>query len=399
MNDGYAKDLLGYLEQTREQSLELIERLARAESPSMVPESQAGVLGVLAEALNEQGFRVRRLRSRTYGGHLYAARQERSHGKPAQLLLGHCDTVWPLDTLATMPLVRDGDQLRGPGVFDMKAGLAQIVGALRALRHLGLEPSVDPVVFINSDEEVGSQESTRHIARLARAVDRALVLEPSLGPTGRLKTARKGVGRFTIRVQGKAAHAGLDPQAGASAILELSHVIQKLFALNDAERGISVNVGLIEGGLRPNVVAPESSATADVRVPTADDARCIEEAIFSLKANTAGVTLKVEGRFGRPPLEPTPGNRALWTLAQDAAHALGFELQQGTAGGGSDGNTTSLYTPTLDGLGAVGDGAHAPHEFISIARLAERTALLALLLLAPPMKTIRQRAARAAGGS
>ncbi len=156
-------------------------------------------------------------------------------------------------------------------------------------------------------------------------------------------------------------------------------------------------MGLIEGGLRPNVVAPESSATADVRVPTADDARRIEEVILGLKASTAGVSLKVEGRFGRPPLEPTPGNRALWTVAQDAARALSIELQEGAAGGGSDGNTTSLYAPTLDGLGGVGDGAHAPHEFVSLAKLSERTALLALLLLAPALKPIGQRTRRRPG--
>jgi glutamate carboxypeptidase len=216
--------------------------------------------------------------------------------------------------------------------------------------------------------------------------DRAYVLEPSLGAQGQLKTARKGVGRFTVRVKGKAAHAGLDPAAGASAILELSHVIQALFAMNDAERGITVNVGTIDGGLSPNVVAPLSSATVDVRVLTEADARRIEAQIKGLAPATPGVTLEIEGGIGRPPMERTPRNRVLWEIARDRARLLGMELTEGVAGGGSDGNTTSLYTATLDGLGAVGDGAHAAHEFVYLKSIAERAALLTMLMLAPPLK-------------
>ncbi len=210
-------------------------------------------------------------------------------------------------------------------------------------------------------------------------------MEPSLGPAGRLKTARKGVGRFTVTVQGRAAHAGLDPTAGASAILELSHVIQKLFALNDPERGASVNVGVIDGGVRANVVAPESSAVVDVRVENAEDAQRIERTILALEAETEGVTLRIEGRIGRPPLERTPANRQLWRMATRFAEELDMPLDEATAGGGSDGNTTSLYTATLDGLGAVGDGAHATHEHIHVSQLSERCALLTMLLMAPPL--------------
>jgi glutamate carboxypeptidase len=302
-----------------------------------------------------------------------------------QVLLGHCDTVWPIGTLESMPVSIQDGVMRGPGVYDMKAGLVEMVFALKALYSLDLEPSVQPLVFINSDEELGSRESTRYVRALARLADRALVLEPSLGPSGQLKTARKGVGRFTVTVQGKAAHAGLDPGAGASAILELSHVIQKLFALNDPERGASVNVGMIDGGVRANVIAPESSAVVDVRVRTQDDAVRIERAILDLTAETPGVTLRIEGRIGRPPLEHTPANRRLWMLATDLAESIDLALEEGTAGGGSDGNTTSLYTATLDGLGAVGDGAHAAHEHVDLEQLPERCALLALLLLSPPL--------------
>jgi glutamate carboxypeptidase len=216
-------------------------------------------------------------------------------------------------------------------------------------------------------------------------VERCLVLEPSLGRSGKIKTTRKGVGRFTVTVQGKAAHAGLDPGAGASAILELSHVIQKLFLLNDPEHGTSVNVGVIDGGIRPNMVAPESRAVIDVRVQTRVDADRIEAAIHALEAETKGVSLRVEGAIGRPPMEATEANQQLWRIARSLGDELGLDLEQGTAGGGSDGNTTSLFSATLDGLGAVGDGAHADHEFIDIERLGERCALLCLLLLTPSL--------------
>ena len=242
-----------------------------------------------------------------------------------------------------------------------------------------------PVIFLNSDEEIGSRESGRHIVMLARRVERAFVMEPALGLDGALKTARKGVGRFVVYAKGKAAHAGLDPGAGASAILELSHVIQCLFEMNDPERGISVNVGTIDGGIRPNVVAPESKAVVDVRVATHADAEEIEARIAAIEPTIPGVMLTIEGRIGRPPLEPTPANSRLWDAARGLAQTLGVELTQGLAGGGSDGSTTSQYTATLDGLGPVGDGAHAAHEHLLLDETMERMALLALLIMMPSL--------------
>ena len=303
-----------------------------------------------------------------------------------QLLLGHCDTVWPPGTLKKMPVDFEDDVVKGPGVYDMKGGLAQMVFALRALHDLDLEPTVAPVVFVNSDEEVGSPDSTRHIRRLARVAQRAFVMEPSLGPSGKLKTARKGVGRFTVVVEGKPAHAGLDPEGGASAILELSYLIQALFALNEPARGITVNVGTVDGGLSPNVVAPEGRAVVDVRVPTRQDARRVQQSILDLEPVTPGVKLRIEGAIGRPPMEPTPRNRRLWKTARRLGADLGVDLEEAVAGGASDGNTTSLFTATLDGLGAVGDGAHARHEFVFADKLVERCALLALLLMEPPFE-------------
>jgi glutamate carboxypeptidase len=284
-----------------------------------------------------------------------------------------------------MPFTRDGERISGPGVYDMKGGVVQALLALQALQHFGIEVTVTPHVFLNSDEEIGSRESRRYIEKLAPAMDRVFVLEPSLGPTGQLKTARKGIGRFTVTVHGEAAHAGLDPGAGASAILELSHVIQQLFALNDLERGVTVNVGTIDGGLRPNVVAPKSTAVIDVRVPTEQDAERIEAEICKLQPATPGTRIEVDGLFGRPAMEHTPANRSLWRLACRVGSELGLTLEEATAGGGSDGNFTSRHTATLDGMGAVGAGAHARHEHLLLAPTIERAALLALLLAAPPL--------------
>ena len=384
-----AAEVLDYLKTRQGDMIGLLEALTLAESPSDKPETQVKVRELIAERLEAEGYRIWRIPGRRSGGCLYARPAERQRGGPAQLMLGHYDTVWPLGTLAEIPFEVDGNVVRGPGVFDMKGGIVQMVLAVAALRHFGLEPEVVPVVFVNSDEEIGSKDSTTHIRRLAAHMNRVFVLEPSLGPEGRLKTARKGVGRFMVTVKGRAAHAGLDPEAGASAILELSHVIQQLFALNDAEKGITVNVGTIEGGMRPNVIAPESSAVIDVRVKTQKDAERIEAAIHGLKPSTPETSLEIEGAIGRPALEPTPRNRELWQIARKLGQSLGIELEEALAGGGSDGNTTSLFTATLDGLGAVGDGAHARHEFLYIDKTIERAALLTLLLLEPPLETVR----------
>jgi glutamate carboxypeptidase len=299
-------------------------------------------------------------------------------------MLGHCDTVWKVGTLETMPVVQEGNRLRGPGVFDMKAGLAQMVFALRILRRLKEEPEVTPIVLVNSDEEIGSPESVDLIRRLSRRVIRVFLPEPGMGEEGRLKTVRKGVSRFTISVTGKAAHAGLDPEGGASAILELSHLVQALHEMTDLGRGVTVNVGVVAGGTRPNVIPPHATAEVDVRVLTRADAQEVEEKIRGLGASVPGTSVCVEGGVLIPPLERTPRNRALWEDAQKAALDLGIGLQEGIAGGGSDGNTTSLYTATLDGLGAVGDGAHAAHEFLFVDKQVERCALLARLLLMAP---------------
>jgi len=382
-----ARDLLEHLKSKQENMVRLLRRMTEAESPSDVPGAQHEIREIIAAGFERLGFSVKRIPGHNSGGMLYARPASRRRGQPAQLLLGHYDTVWPLGTLDDMPFEHEDDVVRGPGVYDMKGGVAQALMAIEAIHHFNAEPEVTPHVFLNSDEEIGSRESRRYIESLAPQMNRVFVLEPSLGPAGKFKTARKGVGRFTVTVRGEAAHAGLDPGAGASAILELSHVIQALFSLNDFDTGVTVNVGTIDGGMRPNVVAPESKAVVDVRVPTRSDAKRIEAAIFGLEPAIEGTSLQIEGAFGRPAMERTPANRQLWQVACRLGDELGLQLEEGLAGGGSDGNFTSLYTATLDGMGAVGDGAHARHEHLRLGRTIEHAALLALLLLAPPLGT------------
>ncbi len=363
----------------------LLQRLVEAESPSAHPECHDSVRRILSGALMDVGYRVRE--PGVSGGvrHIFALPAERRRDRGSQLLVGHFDTVWPIGTINKRPFSVNGNTAKGPGVFDMKGGLAQAVLALRTIRELRLEPPLTPVVLINADEEIGSRTSSSYIRMLARRAERAFVLEPSLGVNGDLKTERKGIGRFTVTVFGKAAHAGLDPEGGASAILELSHVIQALFALNDPDKGISVNVGTVDGGIQPNVIAPHSTAVVDVRVPTIASGRAIEKAIHGIKPTTPGVRLHIEGRIGRPSMEATPRNIALWKQARVLGAELGLDLRPARAGGGSDGNTTSQYTATIDGLGPVGDGAHAEHEHLYIDKTLERVALLVLLLISPPV--------------
>lgn len=378
-----AKTILDTISSNRDEMIFLLERLVLAESPSTDPDAQAKIQRILIEQLQQLDYEVHHFSGKTTGGYLVARPAGADVSQPSQLLLGHCDTVWPSGILTSMPFSIEANIIRGPGVFDMKGGLTQMIFALKSLLEIRLVPLLTPIILINSDEEIGSVESESRIIDLAKEVERVYVLEPALGQSGKLKTARKGVGRFEIRVIGRAAHAGLDPEKGISAILELSYIIQRLFAMNDYDKGICVNVGLVEGGLRSNVVAPTSSAVVDVRVPTLEAAGKLEQEILSLEPTLAGVSISIEGNIDRPPLERTPANQQLWHKAHNMGKALDLNLEEGLAGGASDGNLTSQYAATLDGLGAVGDGAHANHEFIFLDKMVERSALLALLLLAP----------------
>ena len=364
--------------------LAFLETLVCIESPTRDPEAIAAVQEPLIERLRALDFFVHRIPGRDgFGPHLFARPRSRRSEAPLQLLVGHCDTVWPHGTLKEMPFVVEGNEVRGPGVFDMKGGLTQMLFALEALQKENVVLPLTPMVLINSDEEVGSPTSGRHVERLARCAERAFVVESALGLDGRIKTSRKGTGRYIIRIEGKSAHAGLDPERGSSAILELSHVVQAVHSMNDPDAGITLNVGTIDGGTRPNVVAAESQAEVDVRVETHEQAQRVDAALRALEATTLGTRLEVDGGIGRPPMPFTDAARALWDQAETVAAWLGIDLDHGPSGGASDGNLTSQHAPTLDGLGAVGDGAHAPHEFCYADTMVERAALLAVLLASP----------------
>jgi glutamate carboxypeptidase len=359
-----------------------IATLVRLESPSTDKTAVDACGAAVADRLTALGGRVQRVPQIVRGDHVRAEffPDEGGAAKPV-LLLGHFDTVWPVGQLTHMPLREEDGRLYGPGIFDMKAGIAIAMLAVRAIRDLDV-PGVPPVVMLwTSDEEIGSGSSRALIEADARASRAVLVLEPSL-PGGAAKTSRKGVGQFELIVRGISAHAGVDPGKGASAIHELAHQIVAIEALQDQPRGLTLNVGMISGGSRPNVVAEDARATIDVRVATMADAERIEAAMRGLRPRLAGTELEITGGVERPPLERGEPVVRLYAVAREAAATFGVALGEGGTGGGSDGNfTAALGVPTLDGLGPAGDGAHARHEHVLVADLGFRAALLAALLV------------------
>lgn len=376
-----ANEIKNYLNVNHSKMLQFLKKMVTMESPSNDKHALKTILQFIERELVKLDFYSIRVSGKNTGGYLYARPKIRKKNKPIQIIVGHCDTVWDVSTINDIPITQRNGKITGPGVYDMKAGLTQILFALRAIKDLSLSFGMTPIIFINTDEEIGSIESTHAIKRLSKIASRAFILEPPLGLEGKLKTARKGIGRFTITVIGKAAHSGLDPKKGVNAIVELSHQVQQLFSMNDFKRGITVNVGMIEGGSSPNVIAAESKAVIDVRVYNDEDGKYITKKIHQLKPMLKGIELIIEGSIGRLPMEKTSRNQRLWKSAKALGDLIGLSLKQATAGGGSDGNTTSLYTATLDGLGTTGDGAHAKHEFIFIDGLIERAVLLTMLLL------------------
>lgn len=376
------KKLLEYYFDQRKFYTDLLHEIVTIESPSQDPETVLEVLKYIGKVLEGLDCELDLTLGDFTGGYLKANPKQSQSSEGHQLLIGHTDTVWPVGTLKKMPAEISGDNVfHGPGIFDMKAGVVSMIMSIKAMRDLKIEPLYQPIYLFTSDEEIGSPESRNIIETIAETSKRAFVLEPALGPDGKIKTQRKGVGHFDITVTGKAAHAGLDPEQGASAILGLSHVIQELFSLNNVEKGISVNVGTVDGGLRSNVIAPECQASVDVRVMTWADAEYIEERIYGLESSVEGVSLKISGHVDRMPMEFTDRNNELWQKARTIGESIGINLDQGLSGGASDGNFTSQLTATLDGLGAVGDGAHADHEHILIDETIKRCALLSLLVL------------------
>jgi glutamate carboxypeptidase len=375
-----AQNLLDLIASQRHEWLQALIGLVEHESPSRDKPRLDALARKIAGRFEAIGGEILVVANPDGGNHVVALFfGQVSDEKPA-LLVGHYDTVWPVGTLNEMPLRIEGDKAFGPGIFDMKASLVEAEFAISALRKLELTPPRPVFVLITSDEEIGSPTSRELIEEMAGNSAYALILEPPL-PDGSLKTARKGVGHFVLEVEGKAAHAGVEPRKGLSAIQELAQQILDLHALTDFDAGITVNVGVIEGGTTANVVAAKASARIDVRASTLAQAASVEQKIRQTTPHLAGTSLKISGGFNRPPMERTEGVAELFEKAQAIGRTIGLELGEGATGGGSDGNfTAAIGVPTLDGLGIRGSGAHASHEQIDLDSFPERAALLALLL-------------------
>jgi glutamate carboxypeptidase len=380
-------EFLRYCSDQRDWLIEFIEALVAIESPSDDPVAVNRCGAELASRLAALGGEVTRVRPSTLGLPTIALAKVGDHlrvsfgsGTRQILMLGHFDTVWPIGQLDRMPLKREAGKLYGPGVFDMKAGIGLATLATRAVLDAGGLANCQVVMLWTTDEEIGSATSQALIEAEARRSEAVLVFEPSL-PGGGLKTSRKGVGQFEMHVSGVSAHAGLDPGKGISAVRELARQITAIDDLQDPASGVTVTVGVIQGGTRANVVPAEAHAIIDARATTRADADRVERRMKALMPYLPGAQVTVTGGFDRPPLERTPGVVRLFEMARDVAKELGQTLEEGSAGGGSDGNfTAALGVPTLDGFGAVGDGAHAIHEHVEIEALAPRAAVIAGLI-------------------
>jgi glutamate carboxypeptidase len=378
-----ASRLREYFAERQGEVLALTRALVEVESPSGHVVGSSAVAARLAEAAAsiDASVEIERITAVGYGEHLrIRAFQEEAKNVETLLIVGHTDTVHPLGTLRERPLRAEGGRLYGPGVFDMKANCAMAVEALRACARLNLRPPREVVLLLTCDEETGSERGRKLIEDEARRATCALVLEPP-ATGGRVKTSRKGTGIFTLEAHGRAAHAGLEPEKGASAVLEIARQIERLDRLGAIDKGTTINVGVVEGGTRSNVVAAHARAEVDVRFSTAEEARRIEQAMSGLQPFDERVKLLVRGGINRPPLERNEGVARLYEHARGVAYALGFDLGEASVGGASDGNfIAALNVPVLDGLGIDGDGAHAEHEHITTSDIVRRGALLAALI-------------------
>jgi len=379
------RELNNFFSEKETDFIDLLRLLVEQETPSNEPSSFDEIMEIISHNFQRLEFDVEHRNGTNMAGQLLCKPKTYNSSNPTQLAIGHIDTVWNIGTLNEMPFSVDGNEVSGPGVFDMKAGICMMIFAMKAIRELEKSFQVQPVFLITTDEEIGSGESKDLVIEQAKQAERTFVLEPSLGTEGKIKTERKGIGQFEIVIKGQPSHAGLDPEKGVSAIVGLSDVVQQLVELNDPEKGISVNVGTIEGGEQANVVAAKSKAVVDVRVPTMEDGKKIKEKIYNLEPGLKGIEISVTGDISRPPLEKSEANQKLWEITKSLGADLDMNLQEGKSGGGSDGNFSNLYSPTIDGLGAVGEGAHAYHEKIFLDETLKRAELLTLLLLYPSL--------------
>src|SRR6266852_2215017 len=375
------KKLLRLLKPRLPQMLATLRRFVTAESPSLEKPAADRCCGVIAAEWNKHGARVERV-AQKHRGDLLRITYAPNKPRPSRqlLVLGHYDTVYSTGTLAKMPFRVRGGKAYGPGVFDMKAGIVQALFALQALRQAGIPLSKRLVFLWTSDEEIGSEASRKLLEAEARRSDAVFVLEPSFGPRGLLKTARKGVGEAELIVHGRASHAGLAPEEGINAIHELAQQLARIQKWNDLHRGVTINAGTVEGGTRINVIPEFARAVLDLRALHVSDVRRLEQRLHSLRPVHRGARIEVTGGFNRAPLERKM-SATLFAHAESLAAQMGLSLGECTAGGGSDGNfTAAIGIPTLDGLGAVGDGAHSSHEHVLINTMPARAALLASLL-------------------
>ena len=373
--------ILSYTQARTSDIAALIRRFVECESPSDDPAAVNRFVELVSDTAAPFSS-VKTAAGGRFGKHLLCEMKLPGPRKSGQILaLGHSDTVWPLGTLRSMPFREAEGRLWGPGALDMKAGIAFFLFAVQALRELDIAVPGKVLLQLNSDEEVGSPSSRPLTEKNAARSKAVLVLEPGTGLDGKLKTARKGVGDFTIVVRGKAAHAGVDFEAGASAVLELARQIERIAGFTQLKRGVTVNPGVVAGGTRSNVVAAEARAEIDIRVLRLKDAPALEKKFRRLRPFDKRCSLEIKGGLNRPPMERSAGIVRLFRTAQRMAGELGVELGESLSGGGSDGNfTAALGVPTLDGLGGVGEGIHAPHESVLVNRIADRTALIAKLL-------------------
>lgn len=369
--------ILEHLRAQQEGMIETLAGLVALDSPSHEREAVNRVADYMSEALASIGARVQRLPQAAFGDHVHATWGE---GDRQVLLLGHMDTVWPADESQKRPFRVEAGRATGPGAFDMKGGLVVGLYALRALHALGLRPAHRLVLVLNSDEECGSPTSRAIIEEEGRRSIASLVLEPSR--EGAVVTWRKGVGRFELEIQGRASHSGAAHERGVSALTELAHQILRLESMTDYGRGTTVNVGVGQGGSKVNVRPAAARAEIDLRVMSAEEGERMAGTILGLEPVLAGTTLIVSGGMNRPPWETSPGGERLFQQARRAGARLGMDLWPAGTGGGSDGNfTAAVGTPTLDGLGPVGEDAHALTEWVDVASLPRRAALLAELLV------------------
>jgi glutamate carboxypeptidase len=375
------KEFLRFLKPRLPEMLATLRRFVIAESPSLEKSAADRCCGVIGKEWSSNATRVERISQKHRGDVLRITHTPAKFRPSGQLLvLGHYDTVYSTGTLAKMPFRVKGGRAFGPGTFDMKAGIVQALFALQTLQKLRLQLPKRLVFLWTSDEEIGSESSRKYFEAEARRSDAVFVLEPSFGPRGLLKTARKGVGEAQLIVHGRASHAGLAPQEGVNAIHELARQIARVEKWNDLRRGVTINAGIVEGGTRTNVIPERARAVLDLRALRASDMRSLEIRLHDLRALQAGARLEIIGGFNRPPLEHKM-SAALFARAQLLAKQMDLSLGECTAGGGSDGNfTAGLGIPTLDGLGAVGGGAHSAREHVLINTMPARAALLAALL-------------------